>query len=218
MLCAMESLNKSLEEPFQEFLRATIDDAREHARFLNMLSLLEHIGSRKIMLSQMRGTLTHEILKHLAEETRHAVFFKREAERLAGCSVKGYADQETACAAAARGYFGRLDSQLTARLSAAMHPEAPYLWVSLIVELRAVWVYRRYQKALAEVAFPLSLTGVLAEEDRHLSDLGIRLAHIDSGSIEALPSASVGERRLFERLLSALQRAESWRSEGQMFQ
>ena len=206
MLCAMESLNKPLEEPFQEFLGSTICNAGEHARFLNMLSLLEHIGSRKIMLSQMHGTLTHEILKHLAEETRHAAFFKREAERLAGVAMDGYADDETSCAAAARGYFGRLDSELSAKLPAAVHREAPYLWVSLIVELRAVWVYSRYQKALARVGFPLSLTGVLADEDRHLSALADRLGHVESEIDHVLPSASVGERSLFERLLLAMRR------------
>ena len=36
-----------------------------------MLSLLEHIGSRKIMASRAMTVPGHDILKHLAEETRH---------------------------------------------------------------------------------------------------------------------------------------------------
>src|ERR1700685_1031573 len=175
MLCAMERLNKPLEAPVEELLRVSIENSHQHAQFLNMLSLLEHIGSRKIMLSQMRAALTHEVLKHLAEETRHAAFFKGEAERVAGASIESYSGDETICAAAARGYFGRLDARLTAMLPTGAPAEAPYLWVSLMVELRAVWIYSRYQRELAQVGFPLSLRGVLTEEERHLSDLAVRL-------------------------------------------
>src|SRR5579863_4921348 len=64
-----------------------------HARFLNTLSLLEHIGSRKIMLTRAIAG-DGRILKHLAEETRHAWFFKRAAERLAGRALD-YAAQST---------------------------------------------------------------------------------------------------------------------------
>ena len=87
MLSATARLNEALEQPFQDFLTAVLADDRNHVRFLNMLSLLEHLGSRKIMLSQMKGILTQDILKHLAEETRHAFFFKREAEKLCGIAA-----------------------------------------------------------------------------------------------------------------------------------
>jgi hypothetical protein len=207
MLCAMESLNKPLEAPFEELLRAIIENSHRHAQFLNMLSLLEHIGSRKIMLSQMRTALTQEVLKHLAEETRHAAFFKREAERVAGAAIESYSDDETICAAAARGYFGRLDARLTAMLPAGAPAKTPYLWVSLIIELRAVWIYNRYQRELAQVGFPLSLRGVLAEEERHLTDLAVHLDQSGFETVRALPAASVGERGLFERLLCALRRS-----------
>ncbi len=206
MHSATESLNAPLEQSFRDFLDATIADARQHARFLNLLSMLEHTGSRKIMLSQMKGVLTQDILKHLAEETRHAFFFKRAAEKLSGAPIEGYADDDTMCAASGQLYFGKLDAGLTANLPDNAHRETGYLWVSLIVELRALWVYRIYQEALAAAKHSLSLKSIIAEEDRHLTDMVDRLDQVGFSAGSALSDACTLEKKLFEKLLAALQR------------
>ena len=203
MLSATERLNSDLEAPFRDFLRRVIAQAGDHTRFLNLLSLLEHIGSRKIMLSQMKGILTQDILKHLAEETRHAFFFKREAEKLAGHKMEGYADTETLAGGAGKLYFGRLDAGLTRPLG-DVHAETGYLWVSLVVELRAIWVYRLYQQELVAAGYPLPLKGIIAEEDKHLIDMVDRLAEIGFDTAAALESATQLEKTLFARLFTAL--------------
>lgn len=55
-----------------------------HARFLNTLSMLEQMGSRKIMATQYRPDVDQSTFKHLAEEERHLFLFRRLAEREAG--------------------------------------------------------------------------------------------------------------------------------------
>ena len=208
MLSATERLNSDLAAPFGAFLRSVIADAGAHVRFLNLLSLLEHIGSRKIMLSQMKGILTQDILKHLAEETRHAFFFKREAEKLAGHAIDGYTNDDTMCPGPGQLYFGRLDAGLTGKFPAKTHAEISYLWVSLVVELRALWVYRLYQQALSETGYPLPLKGIIAEEDRHLLDMIDRLAELGFDMAQALPEAGDLEKRLFGKLFANLRSAQ----------
>jgi hypothetical protein len=203
MLSVTERSNSDLVAPFRAFLRTVIARPEQHVRFLNLLSLLEHIGSRKIMLSQMKGILTQDILKHLAEETRHAFFFKREAEKLAGHGLEGYSDTETLAAGSGKLYFGRLDSGLTRGLGEA-HAETGYLWVSLVIELRAIWVYRLYHDAVTEAGYPLPLKGIIAEEDKHLIDMIDRLGEIGFDTATALPDAIELEKGLFARLLSAM--------------
>ena len=203
MLSATERLNSDLEASFGAFLRTVIADPVAHVRFLNLLSLLEHIGSRKIMLSQMKGILTQDILKHLAEEARHAFFFKREAEKLAGHALEGYPDADTLAAGPGKLYFGRLDSGLTRGLG-EVHAETGYLWVSLVVELRAIWVYRLYQQELQASGYPLPLKGIIAEEDKHLIDMVDRLVEIGFDTAAALPGAMDLEKTLFARLFTAL--------------
>ena len=206
MLSDTESLNKSLEKPFLAFLKATVSDDKKHVRFLNMLSMLEHMGSRKIMLSQMKGILTQDILKHLAEEARHAFFFKREAEKLSGEAIDGFPEESTLCASAARFYFERLDAGLTSDMLSLAQREARYIWVSYVVELRAIWVYRLYQEVLTETGHAMSLKGVIAEEDRHLIDMASRLGEIGFDADARLPAACAFEKGLFVKLFAALQR------------
>jgi len=175
-----------------------------HARFLNTLSLMEHIGSRKIMASQSDRALGGETLRHLAEETRHAYFFKRAAEKLAHRHL-GYDASETLAGAAARGYMERLDAEILHELDGEPASPLPYLYMSLIVELRAVWFYRLYQDALIEHGLSLSLRSVLAEEELHLDAMLARLGEMDSHCTPRMSRFQVLELHRFRVLWDAIE-------------
>ncbi len=181
------------------FLEATVQDPLLHARFLNMLSLLEHIGSRKIMLSQMKGALPLDVLKHLTEETRHAFFFKRQAAKVGGAASEGYHAGNTLGLASARMYFGRLDAQLTRALRPFQHPALPYLWVSLIIEIRALWLYSAYQKKLEAHGLPVSVKSLIAEEDGHQTSMRQQIHALDPAAPLHAQQFSQIEEGLFER-------------------
>jgi hypothetical protein len=175
-----------------------------HARFLNTLSLMEHIGSRKIMASQSDRGLSGDTLRHLAEETRHAYFFKRAAEKLAHHPL-GYGASETTAGAAARGYMERLDAEILHELDGAPDSPLPYLYMSLVVELRAVWFYRLYQETLAEHAHSLSLRSVLAEEELHLDAMLARLSGMDSDCFARVKRFQALEHERFRVLWDAIE-------------
>jgi hypothetical protein len=183
-----QSMTPSLSLPFEENNRHLVEGVQArlasfcaqsplHSRFLNMLSLLEHIGSRKIMTSPAMRTAGIEELKHLAEESRHALFFKRAAERMSHRPLD-YSAQHTMAGASARLYMGRLDVEISHELGPSA-PMLPYLYMSLIVELRAVWLYKIYQSVLIEQKMGLSLKSILAEEELHRRAMFTQLHEID---------------------------------------
>jgi hypothetical protein len=188
----------SLESRVHVLLARIGDDTVLGARFLNTLSLMEHIGSRKIMISQSRGSvLNADTLQHLAEETRHAFFFKRAAEALAGRPL-GYDDGDLLAAAPARHYMARLD----ARIARSASGRNAYLFMSYIVEVRAVWFYNLYDRVLKAAGRPLKLTSLLAEEKSHLADMRAQLdPHVET----QLAAFSAHENSLFTKLLTALE-------------
>jgi hypothetical protein len=194
-----------LEPEFRAFLARAVADRPLHARFLNTLSMMEHIGSRKIMSSQARGPLNEGLLQHMAEETRHAFFFKRQARRMAGGAVEGYTEANTLARGPAAMYFSRLDAEVSRRVTAAC-PDlaAPYLAVSLAVELRACWVYPLYHAALEAAGVPLSLKSIIAEEDAHLDDMHAQLSAMPGGGGIGLEELGEIESGLFTRLLPQL--------------
>lgn len=197
----MKDLNKPHEDSVRSFLTALVKDSEGHARFMNMLSMLEHMGSRKIMLSQMNKTLTEDTLKHLAEEARHAYFFKRQAERVAGRALDGYTEENTMARVPALMYFGRMD----AGISKTVSPADPYPWVSLIIEFRACWLYEIYHEVLQESGIKLSLKSLLAEEDMHLAEM-FEMCGEDTERLQALTAYETG---LFETLWGALESQET---------
>jgi hypothetical protein len=202
-LSAIEPTSSELDAAVKQRLAWFCGHQAEHARFLNTLSLLEHIGSRKIMNSRAGGGLSGEVLRHLAEETRHAFFFKHGAERLAR-SPLGYGAAETIAGSAARSYMGRLDGSIKRECGAVQSP-LPYLYMSLIVELRAVWFYGLYQDVLAEQKVSVSLKSLLAEEELHLDAMLARLADMDPKCTVRVAQFRTLEQQRFLALWSAIE-------------
>lgn len=197
----MKVNNAQHETPVRDFLRNIVRVPAQHARFMNMLSMLEHMGSRKIMVSQMNRTLTEDSLKHLAEEARHAYFFKRQAERVAKKPLDGYSEENTMARVPALMYFGRLDAGISARVAdKADRDNQAYPWVSMIIELRACWLYHIYHEVLEEAKTHISLKSLLAEEDLHLAEM-FEMVGENTALLKAL---SAYETELFGRLWNAL--------------
>ncbi|MCK6418283.1 MAG: hypothetical protein L6Q57_05005 [Alphaproteobacteria bacterium] len=203
-ISGMIAANAQYEPRVRDFLATLITDAPTHARFLNMLSMLEHRGSRKIMLSQMDGQLDEETLKHLAEEARHAYFFKRQAERIGKQPLPDYTDANTIVRVPALMYFARLD----AGISKQVPKEKAYPWVSLIVELRACWLYGIYQEVLQAALHTLSLKSLLAEEDMHLAEM----YDLVGSNHKMLRDLSAYETHLFAILWPQIENAVGWKT------
>ena len=178
-----------------------------HARFLNTLSMLEHMGSRRIMLTRGADNLDQTTLKHMADESRHAFFFKRQADRFAGRSL-GYVDADMIAPAFARMYFRRLEARIASATRNDADPSrVAYLHMSLIVEVRAIWAFAVYQAALDRAEIKLSLKSLLAEEQGHFAAMEQGLERAGAASPERLGRFLALERALFARLLAGLEAA-----------
>jgi hypothetical protein len=190
--------------------RATLDSIvaapARHARMINTLSLLEHMGSHKIMATQHSPGIDQATLKHVAEEAHHAYFMKRQAEKTAERRLEYVADDLLA-PAAARMYFQRLESAIVRALGSKRDARAVYLHMSMIVEFRALWFYELYQRALQRAGHALSLKRVLGEERAHLNDMAERLDAIGAGGGARTDELLAAEKRLFARLLRGFERA-----------
>jgi hypothetical protein len=205
-LARFDAGNGDLVARTRALLDGIIATPAPHGRLINTLSLLEHMGSHKIMATQHSAGIDQATLKHVAEEAHHAYFMKRQAEKAAGRPLEYVADDLLA-PAAARMYFQRLESAMVRTLGAERGARAAYLYMSLIVEFRALWFYGLYQAALQRARHVLSLKRVLGEEQAHLADMAARLEAAGEHRDVRVRSFVAAERTLFERLLGALERA-----------
>ena len=176
----------------------------EHARFVNTLSMLEHIGSVKIARTQAGPAITEQVLQHLAEETRHAQVLKRIVRSIHRPSSLDYHDSRLLAGSTARGYFARLDAGVRSfvrrELPADRQARAAYNLVTWLVELRASWLYPAYQSVLKNAGLRLSVRSIIGEEERHLAEIVEGLREIGIEDHPGLGELLEHEEKLFGRL------------------
>jgi hypothetical protein len=198
--------NGELVPATRQLLDRTIPASGQHGRLINTLSLLEHMGSHKIMATQHRADIDQATLRHVAEEAHHAYFMKRQAEKTADRSLE-YLAADLLAPAAARMYVQRLEAATVRTLGAGASPRAAYLYMSMIVEFRALWFYGLYQEALQRARHVLSLKRVIGEEQNHLDEMAARLEAAGERSDAHATALLAREKALYSRLLAALDRA-----------
>lgn len=142
-----------------------------HARMLNTFSFLEYIGFRKILKSQPADLMSAETLEHAVEEGRHALRLKKLALKLGGSEFKHYVTGNMLRGEEAENYFQSLDRFCEAslsNLSESTKKRLTYLYVTLLIEIRALQVYEIYQVNLKAMGLPLALQSLLKEEESHM--------------------------------------------------
>ena len=149
------------------------------------------------------------ILRHAAEESRHAHFFKRAALRIDPNVGSEFTAESLLCGEAAKSYFYELDHGVCARLErGGLNGDAlsyaSYLYVTTLIEERADWLYPVYHKMMRRAKLPISLAGIIAEEEGHLREMEQELAKIDSAWAERMIDLRTFEAGLFEQFLDAL--------------
>src|SRR3984957_8254334 len=78
-------------EEFQQLLSRIVAVPTLHAKWLNTLSYLENCGARKIAACEHPKLVKEEMLKHAAEEFRHAHYLKRQIVKVSA-PLETYAD------------------------------------------------------------------------------------------------------------------------------
>jgi len=198
--------NEALAPRTRALLDSIVAEPQRHSRMINTLSLLEHMGSHKIMATQHSAAIDQATLKHVAEEAHHAFFMKRQAEKTAERALE-YVAGDLLAPSSARMYFQRLESATVRALGERSSSRAAYLYMSMIVEFRALWFYGLYEQTLKRAKHVMSLKRVLGEEQAHLGDMAERLeAGNELDDARATPVLAA-ERKLYSRLLNTLEKA-----------
>ncbi|EAY27053.1 hypothetical protein [Microscilla marina] len=153
-----------------------------HARWLNSLSMMENTGARKISASEHPTQVNLTILKHAAEEARHAFLLKRQMSKLVPLEqyptyeapyllapVKSYQYLQALDVAASRyvkKHFQLADYDLK---------YAAYLLVTYAIEVRADELYPIYQKVLTREKSKIQVKAIIVEEEGHLQEMVAQL-------------------------------------------
>lgn len=198
----------SSHEPLVTLLNMIVNSPSLHGRWLNTLSYLENSGARKIAASENPNVVSLEVLKHAAEEFRHAFFLKKQIDRVVSHSFDGYAEDLILGGWSTRHYLHRLDARACRYLrlnGVTAHDELKkmaYIFVTYAIETRASEIYPLYEKMLRSLSSKATVKSIIIEEEGHLSEMTKAILEIPQGLKHAKEICHL-ESELYERWLQA---------------
>lgn len=157
-------------------IAALVAQPEMHAKWLNTLSYMENCGARKISKCE-HPTLTElEMLKHAAEEFRHAFYLKKMIGRVLPEACPNYEPRFMLGSYASRQYLQRIDIFASKYLKGQGFKGADlihgaYLLVTYAIEVRADDLYPIYQKVLKANNSRVSVYNIIKEEEGHLEHI-----------------------------------------------
>ncbi|RKR85007.1 hypothetical protein BDD43_5263 [Mucilaginibacter gracilis] len=196
----------------KNLLDKIVADGHLHARWLNTLSLMENTGARKISASEDTVNVTYIILKHAAEEHRHAFYLKKQIEKVGEGVCPTYARQFLLAPAQSKYYLNQLDVEVCRYLKKELNLSgsnlrfAAYLLVTYAIEVRADELYPVYQDALDAAGSKVNVKSIILEEEGHLEEMINQLKNFSPDWQLHADKAVVIETILFNNWLAGLEK------------
>jgi hypothetical protein len=135
-------------------LENIVNNNQLHSKWLNTLSYMENAGAKKISASEHKEDVTLLILKHAAEEHRHAYYLKKQLVKIDDQTCKTYTNSELLAPNYTKYYLNTLDVYVCRYLKKHFNLSgydlkfAAYLFVTYAIEVRADELYPIYQQVL----------------------------------------------------------------------
>lgn len=158
-------------------LEGIVADHFLHAKWLNTLSYMENAGARKISAAEHKEEVTLLILKHAAEEHRHAYYLKKQLAKLDEAICKTYSNAELLAPNYTKFYLNTLDVKVCRYLKQHFNLKgydlkfAAYLFVTYAIEVRADLLYPIYQEVLTAHQSKVTVKSIILEEEGHLEEM-----------------------------------------------
>lgn len=176
---------------FECLLQKFIASDALHMKWLNTLSYLENCGAKKIAACQHPTLVKEEVLKHAAEEFRHAHYLKKQISRISSQQVPDFSRGWLLGSTATLHYLAALDLQTSRYLTKEIGLKrdevtaASYLLVTYAIELRAKGVYAIYDKLLRAKRSKVAIKSIFLEEIEHLKEMEAGIEQLRDGWIYA---------------------------------
>ena len=151
------------------------------------------------------------VLKHAAEEHRHAFYLKKMISRVDQNTCLTYRDEELLGLYGTKHYLHKLDIFTSKYLSKKLNLSGndlkymAYLLVTYAIEVRADELYPVYQKVLKKAKSKVSVYTIIKEEEGHLEEMIVSLNKRLVGWEKHAEIIQEYEHELFQVWIGAIQ-------------
>lgn len=196
----------SFKSEISELIELVVEDPVWHGRWLNTLSYLENCGARKIASCEHPTQVKENMLKHAAEEFRHAFYLKTQLAKL-DQHHEDYRRSNLLGGWSAYHYLNALDLHIVRflknqGLANSQIKMIAYSLVTYVIELRAGELYSIYQTILKRCSSKVQVQSIIFEEKEHLEEMKEELKSLEICP-KIIAKACAIESHLFKRWLNA---------------
>lgn len=192
-----------------------IESPELHSLWLNTLSYMENCGARMIAKCEHPTKVKQEMLKHAAEEFRHAYYLKCQIAKIGNFKLEDYALKNILGGLASKYYLKRLNETICRYLQSCMEPAylqfAAYVCVTFAIEQRAGQIYPLYQKILKEKKSKATVQSIILEEKGHLEEMENEMKEIPDNHQHRQNILEI-EEKLYKEWLQNLERSVGFNS------
>ncbi|MDP1835231.1 MAG: hypothetical protein Q8K75_04795 [Chlamydiales bacterium] len=179
-------------------------DPWQHAKWLNTLSYLENCGAKLMAGCEHPTLVKEEMLKHAAEEFRHAYVLKNQIAKVHPDGIDTYRVDTLLGGYSSLQYLTKLNVGVSRLLKRLSYKNlnlrgAAYTLVSYAIEVRAHDVYPTYQELLLEAKSRVSVRTIILEEAEHLQEMQEAVSQMPNGAVLAEKACQI-EQALWHSL------------------
>ncbi|AHK63354.1 hypothetical protein BOKEGFJH_00481 [Chlamydia avium] len=191
-------------------LKRIVASASIHSKWINTLSFLENCGAKKISASEHPTQVKKEVLKHAAEEFRHAFYLKKQISRITSEPFLNYSLESMLGGNIAKYYLHLLDLRISKVLRHRYHlnnqtlKTTAYILVTSAIEMRAFELYPIYHQILKDTNSAITIKSIILEEQEHLKEMETELSTLPY-AYELLSQACAFESALCEQFINRLE-------------
>ena len=210
---AKRTIFAAMEQELASAIEKIVRSDEQHAKWLNSLSMMENTGARKISKYEHPVKTTLIVLKHAAEEARHAYYLKKQIGKLSKDACPDYSYPYLIAPIESHHYLNMLDVEASryvkTRLGLAGRDlkHGAYLLVTYAIEVRADMLYCIYQAALTKHGSKVNVKSIIAEEEGHLEEMEKMLVAFHPDWEQYAKDMCDVENRLFTNWVIAINKA-----------
>lgn len=196
----------------QAIIEKIVSSSELHAKWLNSLSMMENTGARKISACEHDQLVDEIVLKHAAEEARHAYYLKSQIKKTGFDGCKTYQMEELLAPVQSFQYLHALDTSISRYLKRELGYSgnklkyAAYLLVTYAIEVRADELYPIYEEVLKSHDSKISVRMIVVEEKGHLEEMIQQMDEFFNEWAAHGDFALSIENKLFSKWVNAIQK------------
>jgi hypothetical protein len=197
-------------QQLRDILNIIVPSAELHSKWLNSLSMMENTGARKISKYEHPVFTDIIVLKHAAEEARHAYYLKKQIGKLDAEACPDYSFKYLLAPVSSYQYLHRLDVAACRYMREELGltgrdvDHGAYLLVTYAIEVRADSLYGVYQEVLTAHNQRVNVKSIILEEEGHLEEMTKMLVNFRDDWEVLAGRMCAAETELFDEWVKAV--------------